>query len=128
MIMENSKIIIPVVNGFEFLDAGEILYFKASGKHCKVVRLEKEELDLRLSLLEVEKLLETDHCFFRVHRSAIINLKHLMQFRNSKENVVKIRNGDEFAIAPEKRKELFSQFGITYYTGEKKKCKSDVMQ
>ncbi|RZK00206.1 MAG: response regulator transcription factor [Flavobacterium sp.] len=53
----------------------DIFYFEGAGNYVKIVTTKIEQL-IYLTLLEVEEIFKND-CFFRIHRSHVINAKKI---------------------------------------------------
>lgn len=75
------KIGIPTAKGVRFYSVREIAYCKAEGNYTRVVfgAVEKPELVSR-TLKEFEELL-AEHNFIRTHRSYLVNLTHVKEYR-----------------------------------------------
>jgi len=113
---QNSKIPLnlPVRQGNKtvLLKPTEINYICASGYYAEIYT-ENKKYVLRESLNHLEDFFK-DHAFFRIHRSAIINLNHIKEIVHSDYSEVDVRMQDDklLRISKANKKELFDKLGI----------------
>ncbi|MFZ0389525.1 MAG: LytTR family DNA-binding domain-containing protein [Calditrichia bacterium] len=72
------KIGLPTTQGLDFVQVSSIIYCKAEGNYTHIY-LEEDHLLITRTLKEFEELL-SDYNFFRVHRSYLVNLKHIQEY------------------------------------------------
>jgi two-component system LytT family response regulator len=61
------------------------------------------------SLKEYQEML-SDQGFFRVHKSYLINLAHILRFEKAEGGYVVMSNGDKVPVSSRKREELLTLF------------------
>jgi len=96
-------------SGFIFINLHEIVYLEADGNYSTIVLLNNKNVTITQSLGQIEDELSTKD-FFRVNRSAIINLKFLSRV-NRRSKMCHISTGEidlEFSITLEQIKILES--------------------
>ncbi len=71
---EKKKIILPVLNGYEFIELSHILYLKAEGSYTILFLQNNQQITASKNLRYFEDLLENVDHFVRIHRSYIANL------------------------------------------------------
>ena len=73
-----------VKNGKDYLRIGsdEILWIQASGNYMKIFTCNDKSYLLRVGLKEIELRLPDDQ-FIRVHKSYIVNKKHILKFNSN---------------------------------------------
>lgn len=110
----NVKIKLPVRQGNKtvLLAPQEINYICASGYYAEIFS-EGKKYVLRESLQNLNEFLG-DHSFFRIHRSAIVNLNHIKEIVHSDyaEADVRMNDGKLLRISKSQKKELFEKLGI----------------
>lgn len=97
-----QKISLPVKNGFEIVPLDEIIFCEAEGSYTNFFTKNKKYVTSS-NLKKVENLLQHAH-FFRIHRSVLVNLKHITKYdhsgkiilSNKKELFVASRNKSNF--------------------------------
>lgn len=100
-----SKITIPTTSGFEFVDFNEIIFLQSDGNYTSL-RLKNGKNILATRLLgEFEEILEP-HNFFRVHKSYVINLAHIIKYTKGEGGTVRMSDNSEIDVA-RRNKESF---------------------
>lgn len=112
-----QKLLAPliVINNSEryVIESKNILYLEGAGKNCNIVTNTKKYKSSK-TLSHVHELLPK-HCFYRIHKSFVINLYSVKYFDNK---FVILTNDDKIDISRNKRAEfgdVFSDFIKNYY-------------
>jgi two-component system LytT family response regulator len=100
-----NKIVLPELGNRRIVDLDNIIAIKADGTYSRVYFKEGKAIVLSKTLKYFENLLDDKPCFFRSHRSWLINLKHLKSI-NKSENTIFMEADLETAISRSK----FSEF------------------
>lgn len=81
---KHNKIALPLSNGsFSLVNTDDIIYCEADGSYTKFVTDNKVYMS-STNLKTVESMLQ-QASFFRIHRSTLLNLKHISEYNNSGE-------------------------------------------
>lgn len=95
------------------IDAGDIIYLEGSGKYCIIRTMDKTYTSAK-TLAQVHALLP-QHCFYRIHKSFVVNLYAVRSFDKdtvtlTNEEIAKIGRGKigEF-------RQVYAQFVKDYY-------------
>ncbi len=100
----NKKSLYVVTNTLNVkLDLDEICFFEGDGSYSKIHLMDGKRIVISKNLGEYEKL--TLEGFCRVHRSYILNLKHINNF-NPQANEVIMNNGSVVAISRRKKSDF----------------------
>jgi two-component system, LytTR family, response regulator len=99
------KLCIPSQYGFEVILLQDIIYCEADSSYTKFYLLNKKQVVTSKTIKEYELLL-ADNYFVRVHRSYLVNLRHVKEYRRGEEGTVTMTNGEEIKVA-KRKKELF---------------------
>ena len=85
---KNHKISLPMKNGdYTFVDIEDILYCEADGSYTNFYTADNKVYTTSNNLKKVESVL-MQATFFRIHRSTLLNLKHVVQFNHTGELVL----------------------------------------
>ncbi|NEW79859.1 MAG: response regulator transcription factor [Gelidibacter sp.] len=85
---KNHKISLPMKNGdFTIVDIDDILYCEADGSYTNFYTTDNKVYTTSNNLKKVESIL-MQATFFRIHRSTLLNLKHIVQYNNTGELVL----------------------------------------
>jgi len=101
-----QKVGIPVLGGLDFLTVSEIIYCKSEDNCTDFFLNGKKKVTATKTLKWVEQLL-TEHRFFRVHDSYLINLNHIKKYKKGGEGGVVELSEQYEADVSRRRKEDF---------------------
>ena len=109
------KIPLKTISGYEFLNIKDIIRIESIRNNCMVYYIGSEKpLRVISNLIQVEDLIEKK-CFFRSHRSHLVNMDHVVRFIEKERKLV-TANGDAF-IAEDRLKEFKTRFLKCKYSG-----------
>jgi two-component system LytT family response regulator len=74
-----DKIAIPIQNGYRMVDEKDIIYCEADENYTKIYFATEECILIAKTLLRIEEMLPTEH-FFRIHKSFLVNLRHIKTY------------------------------------------------
>ena len=112
------KLGLPTQNGIKFVTIETILYCKAEGNYSLIHFKENKEQEIvTRTLKELEELL-TEFNFCRLHRSYLINLNHIKEYRRINHSTdidgdggcVILTNESKIPVSRDKRKVLLARF------------------
>jgi two-component system LytT family response regulator len=109
-----NKIGIPGSKGVTYVDIDTILYLESTKGATRVV-CANESITSSYNLGAFAKLLEPRE-FFQIHRSFILNLRHVCGYNS--HGTVRITNGDELPVSREVRGEFIKLFARVGKGGE----------
>jgi two-component system, LytTR family, response regulator len=94
----NRNILIPVHHGFEVVCARDIIRFEGDDCYTKVITINNKVYTVSKTLKDFESV-ATDECFFRIHKSHIINLRYLKKFTNIDGGYVYMIDGAQLPLS-----------------------------
>ena len=89
---EIQKIALPTFDGLLFLDVANIVCLEADGAYTNVTCNDRKPIIVSKRLKFFELLLENRNQFFRVHRSAIVNLNYIEKYSKAESYLVLIED------------------------------------
>lgn len=104
VVNENEQTVVP---------AKDVLYLEGNGKYC-TIRTAQNTYNSSKTLAQVHALLP-QHCFYRSHKSYVVNLYSVGSFDQS---VITLTNGEVVSIGRSKTaefKKIYKQFIRDYY-------------
>lgn len=104
-----DKIAIPTPEGFLVLTCHEILYCRSIGNYTEFVMSNDKKLMSSYTLKQYDDIL-TNQGFLRIHKSYLVNLKHIIQYKRTDGGSVVIANGDEIAVSKRNKDVLLDAF------------------
>lgn len=102
------KIALPTLEGINFEKIADINYLEADSNYTKIHFLDKRQLLVCKTLKEVEKILNNNRQFVRVHRSHTINLNHLCKYIKGKGGHVVMENGAEIGVSTGRKQDFMA--------------------
>lgn len=111
---KNSTSQLPVRQGNKttLLKTSKIRYIIASGYYSEIYTKEKKYI-LRDSLSNLMEILNKEH-FFRIHRSAIVNLNFILEIVHSNYSEIDVRMKDNklLSVSKSHKKDLLNRLGF----------------
>ncbi len=92
-----QRIRIPTINGFELVEANNLMALQADGAYTTAYFDNGERIVISKSIKLIEPILNPN-LFIRVHRSYIINLMHIKRYDREKHTVL-LSNNSEIPIS-----------------------------
>lgn len=107
----NQRIAVPGREGYEFIEAGKIIYAKAEGSYTHVFLNDKRKLIISKTLSDIEELLPAEH-FQRIHHSTLVNLSHVTHLFKTDGGFVVLDNGEKLVVSKSKKESLMERLGL----------------
>lgn len=105
-----QSITLSTSDGLEFIPLQQIIRIEASGPYSHFYLKEKKKIIVSRNLKEYENLL-TDHGFFRVHNSHIININEVKRMIKTDGGYAVMSDESNITISPKKKDEFFQAIG-----------------
>ncbi len=94
----SNRLTLPNKQGFNIVPIDDIIYLEAGGNYT-ILHLDKpEQLVVSRTLREFEGIIDPA-IFFRVHKSAIINLNHVKEYSSVDGHFVIMKNGNKVMVS-----------------------------
>ncbi len=107
---DQKKIILPTFDGLILVDVNDIIRCEASGSYTEVKMVRNEKMVVSKTLKEIDGLL-SGSTFFRVHKSHLINLRHMKRYFKGKGGMVLMSDGHEVEVAVRKKEGFLKALG-----------------
>lgn len=102
-----QRLCLPGTNGFSIVDVNDIVYLDADSNYTIFHLTSLKKIVVSKSIKEFEDLLNPE-LFFRVHKSSIINLKHLREFSRVDGNYAIMMDNSSVAVSRRKLQEFLA--------------------
>lgn len=96
-----EKIMLPAAHGFDVLLIDNIIRIEAEGCYTKVILKESKNVIVSRTLKDFEDTVPKEK-FLRVHKSHLINLKHIKDYSRLSGNYVTMTDGSKVEISRRK--------------------------
>ncbi|APU10600.1 DNA-binding response regulator [Cellulophaga lytica] len=104
----DGKITLPQQDGFQVLNAADILFCKADDNYTEIY-LDNKKILVSKTLKYFEEAME-DFPFARIHKSYLVNVNAIAKYKKGKGGSVVLHNGKELLVSASKKKALLSYF------------------
>ena len=105
---ETDKLILPESHGFNVLEIDDIIRLEAEGCYTKIFFKDGKNKIISRTLKDFEETIPKD-IFFRIHKSHLINLKHIKDYSNISGNFVTMTDGSKIEISRRKAPEFIQK-------------------
>jgi two-component system, LytTR family, response regulator len=109
--IENKKLKISSMTGFDLISINDIVYCLADGSYTTIVLKNKTSIVVSKNLSHIEGSLKTFN-FFRIHHNTLINLDLVLKYSKSKSGVVTMYDNVELSISKRRVKEFKEVFDL----------------
>ena len=103
-----KRICVPVMTGFVFLQVNDIIRCESDINYTTIFLSNKQKLLVAKTLKEFEELL-SDHDFFRVHNSHLINLAHIKSYNKGKGGFVTLDDNSQIEVSTRRKEEFLKK-------------------
>src|SRR5690606_24908567 len=104
-----QKIMLPTLEGFEIVSIPNILYCEAVDNFTRFHFDDGKPLLICRTLKYFEDILKNHH-FLRIHRSYLINTRHIIRYSKGKGGYVTMKNNTELEVSSSRKQELLNVF------------------
>ena len=102
---QNMRLCVSSLKGFQIVELKDILYVEASSNYCNLYFANKQVICTVKTMQEYETLLE-DAGFHRIHKSWLVNLIHIKEYRRGEGGSVILSDGTELEVSRRKKDSL----------------------
>lgn len=106
-----SKLLVPQLNGFTLINLNDIIRFEASDNYTVIFLINGQKLMVSKSIGDFENQL-SDTDFYRIHKSHIINLSHIVTYSQSDGGIVSLSENNKVPVSKRKQREFIDLIKI----------------
>jgi two-component system, LytTR family, response regulator len=103
------KIVLPNSDGFVVVKLEDILYINSVRNYSEFFLEDNTKVLTSKALVNYDSLL-SDHGFFRIHHSHLVNLSHIKAFVRSEGGAVRMDNGTLLPVSRQKKADFMERF------------------
>jgi two-component system LytT family response regulator len=108
--VEFAKLAVPTTDGLLFVYLKDVAYCKASSNYTEISMVDGSLLLVSRTLKHYEVML-SEHGFFRIHHSFLINLMYLEKYVRGDGGYVIMQDGKTFDVSKRKRDCFLKKIG-----------------
>jgi two-component system LytT family response regulator len=102
---KEMQICIPSVKGFQVAELNDIIYCEAENTYTNIHFKDGKKILASRPLMDYELMLQDSH-FFRIHKSSLVNMKHIKEYQKGEGGFVIMSNGKSLEVS-RRKKETF---------------------
>ena len=106
-----KKIIVPNSSGLEFLDIADIIRCESDINYTSIYIKDRNKLVVAKTLKEFEEML-SQHAFFRVHNSHLINLNYIKSYNKNKGGFVTLADGSVIEVSSRRKDDFLKKLAF----------------
>lgn len=106
----NKKVVLPTLEGFEVVDMDDIIRMEANDNFTNFYLKDKSKQVICRTLKFYEDILK-DSGFMRIHRSHIVNLNYIKNYKKGKGGQVEMIDGTVVDVSASRKDDLLGFFG-----------------
>jgi len=103
---QSVKIGFPVLEGYQYERVEDIVYLIAQGNYTAVHLVDNRKIMISKSLHHIEKQLENNTNFIRIHRSHVINMLFIKKYLNVGGGSIELENNTVLPISNSRKVQL----------------------
>jgi two-component system LytT family response regulator len=107
---ENYKLALPTTEGLYFVKVADIVYCEASSNYTEIVTDDGKKHIVSRTLKEYDEML-TDHNFYRIHNSYLINLNAIKKYVRGEGGYVVMNNDRSLDVSKRKKEGFLTRIG-----------------
>ena len=102
---QNPRIGLPTGERIEFVEVHKIIRCQGEGNYSHIWFEGNKHLLVAKTLVEFEELLQ-EYSFFRVHKTHLVNMKHVAAWLKTDGGILQLSNGDTVAVSRRRKDEV----------------------
>lgn len=106
----NPRIGLPTGDRIEFVETEKIIRCQGEGNYTHIYFEGNRHLLVAKTLVEFEDLLE-EYLFIRVHKTHLVNLKHVIAYLKTDGGMLHLSNGDKVAVSRRRKEKVLNYLG-----------------
>lgn len=104
----NPRIGLPTGDRIEFVEVDQIIRCQGEGNYTHIYFEGNKHLLVSKTLVEFEDLLH-EYSFLRVHKTHLVNLKHVTAYLKNDGGMLQLTNGDLISISRRRKEAVLQQ-------------------
>jgi two-component system, LytTR family, response regulator len=108
-IRQKKKIVLKTLENIHLVEIQQIIFCESDGCYTIVHTIAGEKIMISKTLREFDDML-SESGFYRVHKSYLINLTHIIRFEKQEGGYIILTGGEKVPVSSRKKEELLNIF------------------
>lgn len=105
-----DKIALSLSSGLHFINLSDIIRVEADGNYCNFILADKSKILISKKLGDVEEILLDNPCFYRAHKSHLINLKYIDRYVKGEGGEIIMSDNTAISLSRNRKQEFLDLF------------------
>jgi two-component system LytT family response regulator len=105
---EDMQLCVPGLKGFQVFSIPDIIYCEAENTYTYIFLKDGKKILASRPLMDYENLLQ-DAFFFRIHKSTLVNMKHIKEYQKGEGGFVIMSNGASLEVSRRKKESFVAK-------------------
>jgi len=106
---KERKVAVHVGDNVKLISESNIISIESDGSYCIITTTTKEKYTTSKYLKDFEEFLGNDSDIIRIHKSCMINVRHIKEYSKGEPCIIEMINGQTFEIARRKKSEILER-------------------
>ena len=102
------QLCIPSLKGFQVVQVSDVIFCEAENTYTYIHFKDNKKTLASRPLMDYELLLE-DSLFFRIHKSTLVNMKHIKEYQKGEGGFVTMTNGKQLEVSRRKKESFVTK-------------------
>ena len=107
--VEDKRIALHVHDKVKLINVNLIAYIEADDSYCKIKLITNENYTIAKLLKDFEEMFADSCDFVRIHKSCMINVKHIREYTKGEPCIIEMKDGREFEVSRRKKQEVLEK-------------------
>ncbi|MCE3225548.1 MAG: two component transcriptional regulator, LytTR family [Bacteroidetes bacterium] len=103
------KIAIHEGDFVKLVDCDHVVSIEADGSYCHIITDQNDRFTLAKYLKDFEDYFGESSNFIRIHKSCLLNLKHIIKYSKGEPCIIEMSNGQNFEVSRRKKQEVLER-------------------
>jgi len=103
------KIAIHETDHVKLIDSDFVVSIEGDGSYCNIITQDNQRFTLAKYIKDFEEYLGETHNFMRIHKSCLLNLKHIVKYSKGEPCMIEMSNGQSFEVSRRKKQEVLER-------------------
>jgi two-component system LytT family response regulator len=105
----DKKVAVHSGESVKLLGGNTICYIEAEGSYCNITTTDGGRYTTAKFLKDFEEYFGGNSDFVRIHKSCMLNVKHIKQYNKGEPCIIEMTNGQTFEVARRKKQEVLEK-------------------
>jgi len=105
---QEMQLCIPSLKGFQVVQVSDVIFCEAENTYTYIHFKDNKKTLASRPLMDYELLLE-DSLFFRIHKSTLVNMRHIKEYQKGEGGFVTMTNGKQLEVSRRKKESFVTK-------------------